>query len=214
MTTSMDSYGLNLFAYCGNNPVNRCDPNGHFWSKIAEFLKNAVSEIGRSISGLVPAYAGLGGMAVADGPLPFGDIVAAAGAAVMTVGIVAGGIYKAATSVKSKAEEKEVAIPNPSMPTTIYRYYSSKTNNLSPRPGIDYDGLSFSTRPPRPGVSAVMTTVEQVNATMFLCAVQDPKNKTHYLILPTNGTINQWMDQGQSSIWTQALANIVIELGR
>ena len=23
--------GLNLFAYCGNNPVNKADPNGHFW---------------------------------------------------------------------------------------------------------------------------------------------------------------------------------------
>ena len=22
---------MNLFAYCGNNPVNRVDPNGHFW---------------------------------------------------------------------------------------------------------------------------------------------------------------------------------------
>ena len=34
MTTSMDSYGLNLFAYCGNNPVNRCDPDGHLLALI------------------------------------------------------------------------------------------------------------------------------------------------------------------------------------
>ena len=28
--TSSDLMGLNLFAYCGNNPVNRVDPSGQF----------------------------------------------------------------------------------------------------------------------------------------------------------------------------------------
>ena len=31
VTADSDSTGINLFAYCGNNPVNRCDPSGHFW---------------------------------------------------------------------------------------------------------------------------------------------------------------------------------------
>ena len=31
ITTGSDLTGLNLFAYCGNNPVNRVDPSGQFW---------------------------------------------------------------------------------------------------------------------------------------------------------------------------------------
>ena len=31
ITTGSDLAGLNLFAYCGNNPVNRVDPSGRFW---------------------------------------------------------------------------------------------------------------------------------------------------------------------------------------
>ena len=31
ISTISDLTGMNLFAYCGNNPVNRCDPSGHFW---------------------------------------------------------------------------------------------------------------------------------------------------------------------------------------
>lgn len=93
----------------------------------------------------------------------------------------------------------------------IYRYYSSKNENLAPRQGIDYDGLSFSTKPPRPGVSAVVTTVEQVNFTGMLKATLN--EGTHATITPVNGTVEQWMKQGQSSIWTRVLSAIVVEWG-
>ena len=105
-----------MFAYCGNNPVNRVDPTGHFWSEIWEFAKTAVTEIGKAIGVLSPAYAGCGGAAVADGPLPIGDIIGAAGAALLTVGAIGYGIYQAAQAPAisvPKVEEKSEAIVVP-----------------------------------------------------------------------------------------------------
>lgn len=93
--------------------------------------------------------------------------------------------------------------------TAIYRYYSSKTKNLAPRDKIDYDGLSFSTKPPRVGISAVVTTIEQLNSTGILFAT--PTGGSHVTVIPTNGTVKQWMEQGQSSVWSQTLAGIVVE---
>ena len=108
-----DMTGMNLFAYCGNNPVNRVDYTGQFWSEIWEFAKTAVAEIGKAMGLMSPAYAGCGGAALADGPLPFGDIVAVAGAALLTVGAIGYGIYQAtqapAISIP-KIDEKSEAI--------------------------------------------------------------------------------------------------------
>ena len=50
---------------------------------------------------------------------------------------------------------------------------------------------------------------EQVNATGFLTAI--PTGGAHVTVIPTNGTVNQWMSQGQSSIWSQTLSFIVVE---
>ena len=213
VATGQGILGTNMFAYCGNNPVNREDPTGHLWSELWEFVRTAASEIGAAISNLAPAYAGCGGAAVADGPLPFGDALAITGAALLTVGAIGYGIYQTSksTAEKTRAKGKAVAIPQAKKkrPTVIYRYYSSKTENLAPRQGIDYDGLSFSTKPPRPGVSAVVTTVEQVNFTGILKATLN--EGTHVTITPVNGTVEQWMKQGQSSIWTRVLSAIVVE---
>ena len=213
ISTGTGFLGFNMFAYCENNPVNRIDYTGQFWGEIWEFCKTAVTETVKAIATLSPAYAASGVLVLGDGPLPFGDAVALVGATLFTAGAIGYGIYQAAqapTISIPKAEEKAEAIPAPPpTPTVIYRYYSSKTENLSPRQGIDYDGLSFSTKPPRPGVSAVVTTIEQVNATGILTAI--PTGGTHVTVIPTNGTVNQWMSQGQSSIWSQTLSLIVLE---
>ena len=121
-----DLIGFNMFAYCGNNPVNRVDRTGQFWSEIWEVAKIAVAEIGKAMEVMSPAYAGCGGVAVADGPLPFGDIIAAAVIVLLTAGAIGYGIYQAvqapAISVP-KVEEKDEAIPAPPpTPTVIYRY--------------------------------------------------------------------------------------------
>ena len=43
ITTGSDLTGLNLFAYCGNNPVNRVDPSGQFW--ISAIIKAVVAVV-------------------------------------------------------------------------------------------------------------------------------------------------------------------------
>gem|GEM_PF-6059824 len=43
------SSSLNLFAYCGNNPVNRVDYGGNFFAELWDFAQAAASEIGKAI---------------------------------------------------------------------------------------------------------------------------------------------------------------------
>ena len=43
LSTGSDLTGLNLFAYCGNNPVNRVDPSGQFW--ISAIIKAVVAVV-------------------------------------------------------------------------------------------------------------------------------------------------------------------------
>ena len=118
-----------MFAYCGNSPVNHIDPTGQFWSEIWEFAKTAFSEMGKAIGVMSPAYAGCGGAVVVDGPLPFGDVVAVVGAALLTVGAIGYGIYQAAQAPSisvPKVEEKDAVIPAPP-PSNGDTYYHVTT---------------------------------------------------------------------------------------
>lgn len=56
----------------------------------------------------------------------------------------------------------------------------------------------------------MLTTIEQVNATGILLAIND--HGVHVTIIQTNGTVRQWMIEGGNSIWTQTLSLIVIEI--
>ena len=111
-STGQGFVGTNMFAYCNNNPVNRENLTGQFWSEAWEFLKTAFTETGNAIETMTPAYAGCKAAAVADGPLPFGDIAALIGAAALTIGATGYGIYQAATS-DTKTEARDVAIAVP-----------------------------------------------------------------------------------------------------
>ena len=45
VSTGQGVLGNNMFAYCGNNPVNRADPTGMFWKEIGDFFSKAWNRI-------------------------------------------------------------------------------------------------------------------------------------------------------------------------
>ena len=51
VSTGQGLTGTNMFAYCGNNPVNRADPSGTSWqSVIKEFVQTAVEVVSKTLS--------------------------------------------------------------------------------------------------------------------------------------------------------------------
>ena len=56
-TTNAGSFlSCNMFAYCGNNPVNRADKSGTFWKEIGSFF----NKVGTAIAGFAKATFGAG----------------------------------------------------------------------------------------------------------------------------------------------------------
>ena len=208
VSTGQGILGTNMFAYCGNNSINRLDSAGQFWSEIWNFGKTVVAEIGRAMGLISPAYAACGGFAAVDGPLPIGDIIGSTVAVLLTIGAVGYGIYRAAQAPSlsfSKAEEKVIPAPPPSS-TVIYRYGGTNPGNLTPKEKDKFTGLSFSTIP-KPG--SAVTTIEALNATGLVCAVRD--GATHVSVRPIGGTMDDWISAGSSSIWTQAVKSVTVK---
>jgi RHS repeat-associated protein len=85
---------LNLYTYCGNNPVRYYDPDGHFWKEIGDGLKWAGGKIydGASVAASAVLH---GGDRVACNV--FGIDTAAAGALVLSMYKDSNGIYHATT---------------------------------------------------------------------------------------------------------------------
>ena len=97
----------NMFAYCGNNPVNREDPSGYLWG----FIKEFVSEVANVFNAFRPIYAVAGGAALVDGPLPVGDLVGLAIASVATIGVVGIAAYNSITySSKSNSDDENLEV--------------------------------------------------------------------------------------------------------
>lgn len=176
-----------MFAYCANNSVMFKDDSGEF-----------VVSISISIGSLITwaAY----GIATAVG--------VGAGVAIGTA--VGNNIRRSTTYVDtrsdSKAKEKDRRIKKPA-PIYIYRYNGTNPGNLTPRAKDKNTGLSFSTIPPINNKTAVVTTIEEVNSTGNLIAVQD--GPSHVSIKPRNGTMSDWIKAGTNSIWTKTLKQIV-----
>lgn len=186
-----------MFAYCNNNPINRCDPSGR-------------------------SFIGVLGAAFASNPVGMAILVAA------TVAVICYGVYKlakaATTTVansipsskstansktqekeKTKAQEKDIT-HSQSASTVVYRYGGTNPGNLTPKEKDKYSGLSFSTIP-MPG--AARTTIEALNATGVVYTVKD--SVTHVSVKPIGGTMEDWINAGSSSIWTQAVKSVVIK---
>ena len=90
--------------------------------------------------------------------------------------------------------------------TYIYRY--GGLNNLKPRYKDRNSGLSFSTVPQ---IGAAVTTIEAINMTGVVYAIQD--SPTHVSVRPIGGTMDDWIQQGSQSIWTQAIKSIATIYG-
>ena len=93
--------------------------------------------------------------------------------------------------------------------TTVYRWHCTDKTKLVPseRDFNENSPMSLSTKY-RPG--SAMTTIEKINSTGYLHAVQD--GPTHVSVYPIGGTIAEWYRWGPASIWTRALESIVTYL--
>ena len=197
-----DILGFNMFAYCGNNPVMFVDPSGETYNDA--YYSDRSDNLLRRFFGVAAFAMASTAVVLYTAQVAYTHVDTLPG----SIGISSVPKSQCREVAVDYAAEKEIASYPPST-TVIYRYYASKTHNLWPRSGIDSDGVSFSTHY-RPGIESVATTIEQVNATGMLKAIYTRRG--HVLIIPTNGTVGQWMNEGQNSIWTQVLSSIVYEI--
>ena len=115
VSTGQGVLGNNMFAYCGNNPVNRVDPTGQCWKELWDAFTQTIQQA----SGYFAVASGVsqvdtpvpGPADVVSGVLLIGGALVCAGIAIYTV------ITAPAPSISiPKAEEKTEAIVIPREP--------------------------------------------------------------------------------------------------
>ena len=179
----------NMFAYCLNDPVIKKDSLGTFTLTIT-----ACAIIGMVCIGFIGVcfWASTASQNVAYSPslsLPGIDI---------------------RSKYKSNVIDIAPAIPKKyPRETKIYRYGGTNPGNLTPRQKDVYSGLSFSTIPPLAGFSAAVTTIEELNLTGIVIAIQD--SPTHVSVRPIGATTQDWIDAGSESVWTKAVKSVVVK---
>ncbi len=191
-STGQGVIGANAYAYCLNNPVMYSDPTGRtpaLFMTLGAALVNVCAliftalAISMLVDVLIDVYVDSQPM------LPAFDWSKS----------------NEKINTDSKAEEKELQAPK-SPPIYIYRYGGINPGNLTPKSKDLLSGLSFSTIP-MPG--AAKTTIEDLNATGVVYAVKD--GLTHVSVRPIGGTMSDWINEGSSSIWTQAVKSAVVK---
>ncbi len=204
VSTGQGVLGNNMFAYCGNNPMNNYDPYGEF--ALSATACGLIFALASTLTAIVLVDS------IAKNPpvLPPISLPRSKGNDV-TQPLPPLPKYlersddSANAAPKVKVKEKDITLPLPPG-TIIYRYGGTNPGNLTPREKDKYSGLSFSTKP-MPG--AAMTTIEQLNATGIVYAVQD--GPTHVSVRPVGATMEDWINAGSGSIWTQAVKSVVIK---
>ena len=189
VSTGQGISGYNMFAYCGNNPINMADPTGNYALESILAVGNTI------VNFFAVALVVVGGYILIDAIAKDPPTIS---------------LPKIDIKPKSDSKEKDIApaIPKdpPKKETVIYRYGGTNPGNLTPKAKDKYSGLSFSTVP-MPG--AAVTTIEELNATGVVYAVQD--GPTHVSVRPVGATMEDWINAGSSSVWTQAVKSVVVK---
>ena len=186
----------NLYAYCVANPIRYIDKTG----AAAEVAAAAVAAVG-SIIVEAAAYAFL--------------ITAAVVATVNCIDAVSTAIFSRTAPIeeekvvaKEKVTEKQTIS---SQTTKIYRYGSTNPGNFTPKEKDSFTGLSFLLTPPASGSYSV-TTIEAINATGGLIAIQDGPNHVSVIPSPAMGTLQDWIETGTSHPCTAIVRSVVVKV--
>ena len=186
VSTGTGVLGYNMFAYCNNNPVNFYDPFGESFIGILTTL-DALAKVLIICVVAILVYQMVG------------------------TWLESSSISPSLSLPKVRDREKDTVSSPPKKPprtTKIYRYGGTNPGNLTPKQKDRTTGLSFSTIPP-PGVKAAVTTIEALNATGVVIAIQD--SLTHVTVKPVWATVQDWIDAGSNSQWTAAVKSVVVK---
>ena len=203
ISTGQSFVGYNMFAYCNNNPVMYRDDlgtNPYVLTAIGVGTLAFLAAVGIGTiftsqqTGTAPSLS-----------LPsFDDMrtrIRILGALLSQIG-------------EKEETKEEVTTAPPTSSTVIYRYGKTEPEKFIPSSEdvAKNSGLSFSTRPPRPGVEASVTTIEALNATGVVKAYED--HPGHVRVDPVAGTLAEWHSGGTEHPCTIAVYSAVVKWTR
>lgn len=140
--------GLNLYAYCGNNPVMNVDPSGH--SLLAIFLLLAATTIvGAAVGGKVAYDRGARGWEFFGGMMLGAAIGLAVGGAIVSLTAVCFGAFGAATVFGGVAVSQAFAIG-----ALAFDFFAFV---VAPILGVTMDGIEYESYPEIPELPTIPT---------------------------------------------------------